>query len=73
MFTKTKIALAAAMVIGTAFAASAATKPQFNQVSGSGFYTMIPGYAGDGSVVTIPDPDHAGQAQLTGDQNPRRP
>jgi hypothetical protein len=72
MFTKTKIALAAAIVVGTAFAASAATKAQLNQVSGSAFYTMIPGYAGDGGVVTIPDPDHTGQAQLTGDQNPLR-
>lgn len=72
MFTKTKIALAAAMVIGTAFAASAATKSQLDRVSGAAFYTMIPGYAGNGGVVSIPDPDHAGQAQLTGDQNPLR-
>lgn len=71
MFTKTKIALAAAMVLGTALTASAATKTQLNQVNGSAFYTMIPGYAGDGGVVTIPDPDHAGQAQLTGDQSRR--
>lgn len=72
MFTMTKVALAAAIVVGTAFAASAATKPHFSPVSGSAFYTMIPGYAGDGGVVTIRDPDHPGQAQLTGDQTPLR-
>jgi hypothetical protein len=67
MFNKTKIALSAAIVLGTALTASAATKPQASQATGSGFYTMVPGYAGDGSVVAVPDPDHRGQAQLTGD------
>jgi hypothetical protein len=31
---------------------------------------MIPAYAKDGSVVTVPDPDHFGQSQETGDQTP---
>jgi len=66
MFATTKIALAAAIVLSTAFAASAATRP----VSQSATYTMIPAYAKDGSVVTVPDPDHFGQSQETGDQTP---
>jgi len=69
MFSKTKIALSAAIVLSTAFAASAATKP--TQVSGSAVYTRIPGYNQSGGVVAITDPDHAGQAQLAGDQTPR--
>jgi hypothetical protein len=69
MFSKTKIALSAAIVLSTAFAASAATKP--TQVSGSAVYTMIPGYDKSGGVVAVPDPDHRGQPQLAGDQTPR--
>ena len=68
MFSKTKIALSAAIVLSTAFAASAATKP--TQVSGSAFYTMIPSYDRNGSVVAVTDPDHSGQPQLAGDQTP---
>jgi hypothetical protein len=68
MLSKMEIALSAAIVLSTAFAASAATKP--TQVSGSAFYTMIPSYSGSGGVVAIPDPDHYGQAQLPGDQTP---
>ena len=69
MFSKTKIALSAAIVLSTAFAASAATKPI--QASGSAVYTMIPGYNQNGHVVAIADPDHADQPQLAGDQSPR--
>jgi hypothetical protein len=72
MFRKTTILLSAAMVLGTALSASAATKSQLSQAGGSGFYTMIPGYAKDGSVVALPDPDHSGQPQLTGNENPLR-
>jgi hypothetical protein len=72
MFTKTKIALAAAIVFGTAFAASAATRSQAFQAGGSAVYNMIPGYTKDGAVVVIPDPDHYGQPQLTGDENALR-
>jgi hypothetical protein len=67
MFSKTKIALAAVIVLSTAFSASAATKARVTDARQSATYTMIPGYAGDGSVVAIPDPDHYGQPQLTGD------
>jgi hypothetical protein len=70
MFSKTKIALAAVVVLSTALSASAATKPR-TDANQSATYTMIPGYAGDGSMVAIPDPDHSGQSQLTGDANPR--
>jgi hypothetical protein len=51
MFSKTKIALSAAIVLSAAFAASAATKP--TQVSGSAFYTMIPSYDRNGGVVAV--------------------
>jgi hypothetical protein len=68
MFSKTKIALSAAIVLSTAFAASAATKP--TQVSGSAFYTMIPSYDRNGGVVAVTDPDHSGQPQLAGDRTP---
>jgi hypothetical protein len=71
MFSKTKIALSAAIVLSTAFAASAATKPQATHASGSPIYTMIPGYDKSGGVVAVTDPDHYGQPQLAGDQSPR--
>ena len=48
MFSKTKIALSAAIVLSTAFAASAATKSQVTQASGAAFYTMIPSYDRNG-------------------------
>ena len=67
MFSKTKMALSAAIVLSTAFSASAATKPDVNQ---SATYTMIPAYGSDGGVVTVPDPDHFGQPQRTGDLTP---
>jgi hypothetical protein len=70
MFSKTKIALSAAIVLGTAFSASAATKPGVTHVNQSAFFTMIPGYAKDGSVVAIPDPNHYGQPQLSGNVTP---
>lgn len=47
MFSKTKIALSAAIVLGTALTASAATKPQATQATGS-VYNMIPGYSKGG-------------------------
>jgi len=70
MFSKTKIALAAVIVLSTAFSASAAIKPRVADVKQSATY-MIPGYASDGSVVAIPDPDHYGQPQVAGDVTPR--
>ena len=71
MFSETKIALSVAIVLGTALTASAATKPQTTQTTGSAFYTMIPGYAKDGGVVAVPHPNRRGQAQLTGDVTAR--
>jgi hypothetical protein len=60
MFTKTKIALSAAIVLGAAFSASAATKPAVTQVSQAAAYDMIPGYDRDGHTVGIPNPDRFG-------------
>jgi hypothetical protein len=72
MSRKTTILLSAVIVLGTAISASAATKSELNRGSGSAFYTMIPGYDKDGGVIALPDPDHYGQAQLAGDENPLR-
>ena len=69
MFSKMEIVLSAAIVLGTALTASAATRPQATQATGSAAYTMIPGYNNGGSVVAIPDPDHYGQPQMAGDEN----
>jgi hypothetical protein len=41
--TKTKIVLAAAIVLSTAFSASAATKSSVNHVRRTAIYNMIPG------------------------------
>jgi hypothetical protein len=57
MFSKTKIALSVAIVLGTAIAASAATEHQAAHDNGSATYNMIPGYDKDGRTVGIPDPD----------------
>jgi len=57
MFAKTKIALAVAIVLGTAFAASAATKASVSQAVQSAAYNAIPGYDKDGGLVAIPNPD----------------
>ena len=60
MSGKTKIALlSAAVVLSTAFAASAATKTGVTQASQSAAYNMIPGYDKDGRTVGIPDPDRS--------------
>ena len=60
MFTQTKIALAVALVLGTAFAASAATKPRVADDNQSAAYNVIPGYDKDGRTVGIADPNEAG-------------
>jgi hypothetical protein len=44
MFSKTKIALSAAIVLSTVFSASAATKLRVNQVHRTATYNMVPGY-----------------------------
>jgi hypothetical protein len=52
MFTKTKIALSAAMVLGTALTASAATKHRVTHVRRPAIYNMVP--AGDSRDQSIP-------------------
>jgi hypothetical protein len=42
MFNRTKIALSTAIVLGTAFSASAATKPHSTHVHRSALYNMAP-------------------------------
>jgi hypothetical protein len=60
MFKRTKFAIAAAIVLGATFSASAATKPSATQVSRAAAYDVIPGYAKDGSRVAIPNPEKTG-------------
>jgi len=57
MFSKTKIALSAAIVLSSAFTASAATKPRVTQDNRPAVYDMIPGYDKDGRTIGIPNPD----------------
>ncbi|MGA2894830.1 MAG: hypothetical protein ABSE22_18350 [Xanthobacteraceae bacterium] len=57
MFSKTKIALAAAIVLGTAVMASAASNPPVSRANGGPVYNLIPGYDKDGRTVGIPDPN----------------
>ena len=45
MFTKTKIALSAAIVLSAAFSASAATKPRGTHSHRTAIYNMVPGYS----------------------------
>jgi hypothetical protein len=60
MSAKTKIVLlSAAIVLSTAFAASAATKPRVTQANQSAAYNLIPGYDKYGRTVGIPDPDQS--------------
>jgi len=60
MFAKTKIALAVAIVLGTTFSASAATKARVTHNDQATAYDVIPGYAKDGSTVAIPNPNKSG-------------
>ena len=59
MLTRTKAALAAAIVIGTAVSAFAATKPQATRADQSASSDVIPGYDQNGSTVGIPNPDQS--------------
>ncbi len=59
MLTTAKFAIAAALVLGAALSASAATRAQVakasqNQATSS---DVIPGYGRDGSPTAIPNPD----------------
>ena len=60
MFTTTKFAITAVIVLGATLSASAATKPHAAQVGRPAAYDMIPGYARDGSTVAIPNPEKSG-------------
>jgi hypothetical protein len=57
MLTKTKIALAATIVLASAFSASAATKARVTQENQVATYDAIPGYDSSGATVAVPDPD----------------
>ena len=45
MLTKTKIALSIAIVLGTAFSASAATRHRVIRAHRTAIYDMVPGYS----------------------------
>lgn len=47
MFTKTRIAFSAAIVLGTVVAASAATTPRVSHVHHRTIYTSVPDYSND--------------------------
>lgn len=57
MSTHSKIALALAVVLGTAHAASAATNARAVTAPQAAAYDVIPGYDGSGTTVAIPNPD----------------
>lgn len=57
MFTTTKFALAAAIVLCATLSASAATKPRVAHDDQSTASRMIPGYGKDGGRIGIPNPD----------------
>jgi hypothetical protein len=72
MFTKTKIVLSAALVLSTAFTASAATKARLSHVHGPMIYDMVPDRSAPRSVPArdyVTDPIMAperGSHQMTG-------
>ena len=57
MSTHSKIALALAIVLGSTYAASAATKARVADNPQAAGYDVIPGYAGNGATVPIANPD----------------
>ena len=57
MFTQTKIALAAALVLGASFPASAATKTFVANAAQAAANDVIPGYGSNGATVAVPNPD----------------
>jgi hypothetical protein len=68
MFSTAKIALSAAIVLSTAFSASAATKPRVSHAHRTAIYNMAPGY----NAQTSPDendPARAGGGSLGYNQN----
>jgi hypothetical protein len=68
MFSKAEIALSAAIVLGTAFSASAATAHRHSHVRRPAIYNMVPGY----NSQTYPDsndPRSTGGGSLGYNQN----
>jgi uncharacterized protein involved in copper resistance len=60
MLTKTKLALAAALVLSATLSASAATKPRVvAHADQAATYDAIPGYDKDGNTVGIPNPERS--------------
>jgi hypothetical protein len=59
MLTKTKLALAAALVLSATLSASAATKSHVARVDQAATYDAIPGYNRDGNTVAIPNPERS--------------
>jgi hypothetical protein len=59
MLTKTKLALAAAVVLSATLSASAATKPRVAHADQTATYDAIPGYDRDGNTVAIPNPERS--------------
>jgi hypothetical protein len=57
MFTASKLALIAAIILGTTLAASAATKARVAHGSQAVSSDVIPGYGKDGDRVAVPNPD----------------
>jgi hypothetical protein len=57
MFTKSKIVLAFALVLGATLSASAATRTSVVSNAQTAAYDAIPGYGSDGATVAIPNPD----------------
>jgi len=57
MLTVSKFALIAAVVLGTTFSASAATKVAAQANQSASQSDVIPGYGRDGGHVAVPNPD----------------
>jgi hypothetical protein len=57
MFTTTKFALAAAIVLCATLSASAATKAPVAHNGQSAAYDTIPGYGKDGGRTGVPNPE----------------
>jgi hypothetical protein len=60
MFNTTRLALAAVMVLGAAFSATADAKTRAANDQATS-YDVIPGYDSQGRTVSIPNPDRRGR------------
>jgi hypothetical protein len=57
MLTASKFALVAAIVLGSALSASAATRARVMHDDQATSSDVIPGYGKDGALVAVPNPD----------------